>query len=82
MTVRYTQVNNIEVGYDYPKKQYYVTNLTGNTTTYRDTKEAIQDVLQALEITSVTDEQLQGLKDNYETILDTDNTILYTLSSK
>lgn len=79
MTVRYTQVNNIEVGYDYPKKKYYVTNLTGNTTTYRDTIEAIQDVLQALEITSVTDEQLQGFKDNYETINDNlDNTIYYT----
>ena len=76
MAVRYIKVNNIEIGYDYPKKQYYVTN--ADTTTYRDTVETIQDVLQALEVTSVTDEQLQGLKNNYETILDTDNTILYT----
>ena len=52
------------VGFNYFKKQYYVTNKT--YTTYRDTIALIQEVLAVLGITDITDEQLQSLADTFE----------------
>ena len=64
---RYIDIDtDTRVGFNYIKNQYYVTNK--GYTTYRnsDTEAEIQEVLHALDITSVTDEELLELKDDME----------------
>lgn len=74
---RYIQIDtDTEIGYSYPQAQFYVLNK--NTTTYRDTEEAIEDVLKALEIIVgvttdidgkiITTERIEALRDNIETL--------------
>ena len=62
---RYIDIDtDTRVGFNYIKNQYYVTNKGYNT--YRNTVDEIQEVLHALDITSVTDEELLELKDDME----------------
>lgn len=71
---RYIDIDaDTRVGFNYLKKQYYVTNKT--YTTYRDTIALTQEVLGVLGITDITDEQLQSLADTFETI----ESLSYTL---
>jgi len=62
---RYIDIDtDTRVGFNYIKQQFYVTNK--EYTTYRNTVADIQEVLAALEITTITDEELQELKDYTE----------------
>ena len=65
---RYIQIQDTDVivGFNYPKKQFYVTNK--ETTTYRTETTDTLDVLEALGITSITEEELLFLKNNWETL--------------
>lgn len=59
---RYIDIDlNTRVGFNYIKQKYYVTNK--EYTTYRPSVAEIQEVLHALEITSITDVELLALKD-------------------
>lgn len=70
MNTRYIDIDTeeeiIRVGYNYVLSKFYVTNK--ETTTYRITAEEILEVLDSLNITSVTLEELNYLKDNIETL--------------
>ena len=65
---------NTRVGYDFLKSQYFVTNMYSvdneniSYTTYRTTISEIQNVLSSLGITTITDSQLQNLKDTLEVL--------------
>lgn len=62
---RYIDIdNNTRVGFNYIKQKFYVTNK--EYTTYRTSIADIQEVLLALEITGITDEELEALKDYTE----------------
>lgn len=62
---RYIDIDgDTRVGYNYIKGQYYVTNK--DTTTYRTKLQDILNVLSALEITSITDQDLLNLSVPYE----------------
>lgn len=62
---RYIDIDaDTRVGFNYIKQQFYVTNR--EYTTYRNTVADIQEVLHALDITDVTDEEIQALKDYTE----------------
>ena len=62
---RYIDVDaDTRVGFNYIKQKFYVTNK--EYTTYRTSIAEIQEVLHALEITDITDEELQNLKDYTE----------------
>ena len=62
---RYIDIDvNTRVGFNYIKQKFYVTNK--EYTTYRTSIAEIQEVLHALEITDITDEELQNLKDYTE----------------
>ena len=62
---RYIDIDtDTRVGFNYIKNQYYVTNK--GYTTYRNTVDEIQEVIFALNITNITDEELLELKDDME----------------
>lgn len=62
---RYIDIDaDTRVGFNYVKQQFYVTNK--EYTTYRNTVADIQEVLHALNITDVTDAEIQALKDYTE----------------
>jgi hypothetical protein len=62
---RYIDIDaDTRVGFNYIKQQFYVTNK--EYTTYRNTIADIQEVLAALGITSITDEEISELKDYTE----------------
>lgn len=64
---RYIDIDaNTRVGFNYIKQKYYVTNK--EYTTYRTTIPEIQEVLNALEITSITDSEIQALHDYIENL--------------
>ena len=85
---RYIAIDeDTEVGYNYPQAQFYVTNK--ETTTYRDTEEAIEIVLQAIGIVIgetedihgelITTARIEALKDNVEVLeTDTEDPSMYT----
>ena len=62
---RYIDIDaDTRVGFNYIKQQFYATNK--EYTTYRNTVADIQEVLHALNITDVTDAEIQALKDYTE----------------
>lgn len=65
------------IGYDYPNKQYYITNK--GTTTYRATSEQAKKVIDIVAPTNApTEADIQYLEDHYEAL----STLHYTLSAK
>ena len=66
--LRHFDIDNYTVGYDYPKKSYYVTNK--DTTTYREDFQNFLEVLHALyiDITEELKEKLLECKNRDETI--------------
>ena len=65
---RYKIVNNIKIGYDYPKNQFYVENK--DTTAYRTELKDIRNVIATLDIstTDISDAELLYFKENLETL--------------
>ena len=64
-TKRYIDINlHTRVGYNFPKGKFYVINKA--TTTYRDSVNEIQEVLHALDISSVSDSEIEALKSDTE----------------
>lgn len=62
---RYIDIDiDTRIGFNYIKQKFYVTNK--EYTTYRNTVADIQEVLHALEITNITDAEIQALKDYTE----------------
>ena len=78
--LRYIKIDddnlNLIVGYDYPKKQFYVTNK--DTTTFRASIEDIYSILEIfnVEVTDTLKEDIQACKDQEET-LGTTNSLYY-----
>lgn len=72
--IRYIEIDNLKVGYDYPKKQFYISNK--NTTTYRGDIEYIFTILQDVFNISLSPElqaQIQDCKDKEELLGTTDS---------
>lgn len=66
---RYIEIDeDTTVGYNYLKQAFYVTNK--ETTTYRKTIEEIKEVLNAIQVTTVTDEELQTIYSTDEELIE------------
>lgn len=80
--LRYIEIDNLKVGYDYPKKQFYISNK--DTTTYRGDIEYIFTILRDVFNISLSPElqaQIQDCKDKVETLGTDKTSLFYTWST-